>query len=422
MPQAPRKQLYEYVQGKVKAVAKRMDLDLSVRRILSQPKNELIVNFPVLMDDGTHRLFKGYRIQHNNVLGPYKGGMRFHPDVNLDEVKALALLMTIKCALVSLPFGGAKGGIKFDPNELSENELRRVTRRFTTALGNNIGPEYDIPAPDVGTGEQTMAWMMDTFMTLSPPSQRVSARGVVTGKPIDCGGTLGRAEATGYGAIICLEEWSKHSGVDLSRCSFSVQGFGKVGYHAANSLHALGAKMVAVQDHTGAIVDENGIEPAALLEHSRKTGKLEGYRGSQNCTRDEFFSTAVDVFIPAALENEVGEKEAQKLSAKVVVEGANGPVTEDGERILLEKGINIIPDVLANSGGVIVSYYEWVQNIRSESWAIEKVNARLNEKLRKAYAEVLVVYQDGETSMREACYERALRRLGSVYNLRGVFP
>jgi glutamate dehydrogenase (NAD(P)+) len=416
--------LYRFVQEKIADVAERLGINHSVRTILSQPKNELIVNFPVEMDNGEHRLFKGYRIQHNNVLGPYKGGIRYHEDVRLDEVKALAMLMTIKCALVGLPLGGAKGGIKFDPNELSRDELRRVTRRFTVALGNNIGPGHDIPAPDMGTDEQTMAWMMDTFMTLCPPSERFSGRGVVTGKPIDCGGTDGRATATGYGVITCLQEWARHAGFDLSTCRFAVQGFGKVGYHAATSLHGLGATMVAVHDHSGVIIDEAGIDPVALLQHVQRTRQLAGFRGLETQSLEDFYSSHIDVLIPAALENTIDKGEAELIRAKVVVEGANGPVTGKGEEALLKNGVDIIPDVLANAGGVIVSYFEWIQNIRSESWELERVHDRLNKMLKRAYAQVLDIYgrERGKVTMRDACYMRAMQKLANVYDTRGIFP
>ena len=416
--------LYRFVQKKIDDVADRLGVESSIRTILSQPKNELIINFPVEMDNGEHRLFKGYRIQHNNVLGPYKGGVRYHPDVRLDEVKALAMLMTIKCALVGLPLGGAKGGIKFDPNELSEDELRRVTRRFTVALGNNIGPGHDIPAPDMGTDEQTMAWMMDTFMTLCPPQERFSGRGVVTGKPIDCGGTDGRATATGYGAITCLQEWARHTRFDLSTSRFAVQGFGKVGYHAAIALHNLGATLVAVHDHSGVIIDEAGIDAVALLQHNQRHQKLEGFRGLENRPLDDFYSADIDVLIPAALENTISKKEAELISAKVVLEGANGPVTAKGEKELLKKGIDIVPDVLANAGGVIVSYFEWIQNIRSESWDIEKVHDRLNKMLKHAYTEVLEIHtrEGDDVTMRDACYMRAMQKLANVYTTRGIFP
>ncbi len=414
--------LYEFVQRKIAEIGERMDLNQSMRTILSQPKNEIIVNFPVLMDDGEHRLFKGYRIQHNNALGPYKGGMRYHPDVRLDEVKALAMLMTIKSALVGLPLGGAKGGIKFDPCELSPGELQRVTRRFTVALVNNIGPGHDIPAPDMGTDAQTMVWMMDTFMNLCPSSERFSGRGVVTGKAVDCGGTVGRESATGVGAIICLKEWARYTGFDLSGCKFSAQGFGNVGYHAAIALHELGGTLVAVNDHTGAIVDPGGIDPYELKKHTLGTGQLAGFGGLGLCELHDFYAAEVDVFIPAALENTVGPAEADLIKARVVLEGANGPVTEDGEKVLLGEGTDIIPDVLANAGGVIVSYFEWIQNIRSESWDLERVNARLEKVLKRAYAHVLDIYSEGGVTMRDACYMRALQKLANVYEMRDVFP
>jgi len=414
--------LYESVQNICNEVADKIKLGNSVKTILAHPKNELIINFPVLMDNGEHRMFKGYRIQHNNILGPFKGGMRFHPEVCLDEVKALASLMTIKCALSGLPLGGAKGGIKFDPKSLSKEELRRVTRRFTVALSNNIGPAHDIPAPDMGTNGQTMAWMMDTFMNMCSPEQKVNSRAVVTGKTVDCGGTLGRETATGYGAIMCLEEWARLKAVDLSQCSFSVQGFGNVGSHAAVALQRHGAKLVAVNDHTGTIIDEQGIDAQDLIKHISNTGKLEGFRGLKSQSRESFFSQQVDIIIPAALENQIDEKEAALIQAKVIVEGANGPTTPNAETILLNKGSDIIPDVLANSGGVVVSYFEWVQNKRTEDWDEEEVNNKLRKKISLAYTAINDIRLKENVTMRQACYIKALKKIESVYDQRGIFP
>ena len=275
----------------------------------------------------------------------------------------------------------------------------------------------------MGTDAQTMVWMMDTFMNLCPPSERFSGRGVVTGKEVDCGGTVGRESATGYGTIICLKEWARHAGFDLDGCKFSVQGFGNVAYHAATALHDLGGKLVAVNDHTGVILDQAGIDPYALKKHTAETGKLEGFNGLKTSELTEFYKAEVDVFIPAALENTVGPDEAKMIKAKVIVEGANGPVTEDGEKVLLAAGKDIIPDVLANAGGVTVSYFEWIQNLRSESWDLEKVNQRLQKMLTEAYSKVLEVYEEEQgVTMREACYMRALKKLANVYAMRDVFP
>ena len=274
----------------------------------------------------------------------------------------------------------------------------------------------------MGTNAQTMVWMMDTFMNLCPPSERFSGRGVVTGKAVDCGGTVGRESATGYGAIICLKEWARYSKFDLSGCKFSVQGFGNVGFHATTALCDLGARLVAVNDHSGVIIDEGGIDPRELIKHTRSTGRLAGFNGLEDRELREFYAADVDVFIPAALENTVGPAEADLIKARVIVEGANGPVTEAGEKVLLEEGIHIIPDVLANAGGVTVSYFEWIQNIRSESWDIERVNARLEKMLKNAYAQVLEIYLAGDLTMRDACYTRALKKLGNVYEMRDVFP
>lgn len=418
----PKDKLFETVSRKFEEVAEKINLGASVKTILGQPKNEIIVNFPVRMDDGQHRLFKGYRIQHNNVLGPYKGGLRFHPSVNLDEVKALAMLMTIKCALIELPLGGGKGGIKFDPNELSEAELERVTRRFVSALGNNISPVNDVPAPDVGTNSQIMVWMMDTYMNLAGPSQQHLAQGIVTGKPVDCGGTLGREEATGKGVVMCIEEWAKHKQVSLEGMTYSIQGFGNVGSWAAIALDELGAILTAVNDHTGTIIDSNGINAASLQAYVKKNGGVAGFDNLPSKSRDEFFAHECDIMVPAALENQIDTKEAESMKVKLVAEGANGPTTPSAEKILLDKEVEIIPDVLANAGGVTVSYFEWVQNRTHDSWTREEVNTKLRRRLANAFSSVLDQHINNGVDMRSACYMKALKHLESVYNQRGIFP
>jgi glutamate dehydrogenase (NAD(P)+) len=414
--------LFETVSKRFKSVSKMMKLNRPLKTILAQPKNELIVNFPVKMDDGKYRVFKGYRIQHNNMLGPYKGGLRFHPCVNLDEVKALAMLMTLKSALVDLPLGGGKGGIKFDPKSVSKAELERITRRFVAALGTNISPVHDIPAPDVGTNGEVMAWMMDTYMELAGPSEKYLARGVVTGKPIVCGGTEGRTQATGRGVVMCIEEWANQGGHDLSGMTFSVQGFGNVGSWAADALSNLGAKLVAVNDHTGTLMDPKGLDVQGLKAYVTCQGGVAGFEGRDTKTRDDFFAYACDIMVPAALENQITAHEAELMNVKLVAEGANGPTTAEGETCLLAKGTEFIPDVLANAGGVIVSYYEWVQNRTRDYWLEEEVNRKLRLKLQKAYRAVSEIARTEDIEMRDACYMKALIHLDEVFQLQGVFP
>lgn len=418
----PKYEFFKVIQGYLEEAAKVAEISDYISTILSQPKNEIIVNFPVKMDDGSVRLFKGYRIQHNNLLGPYKGGMRYHQTVTLDDVKALAAMMTWKCALMNLPFGGGKGGIKFDPNGVSRQELQRITRRFFHALGSNIGPETDIPAPDVGTDARIMAWAMDTYMNTVGHVSKQAVKGVVTGKPVASGGTLGREKATGQGLVHCITEWAEDRGFQLGGATIIVQGFGNVGSHAAVILSKLGASTVAVGDHTGYLYNPEGFNPHKLQEHVKKNRSIAGYPAGKAISREEFFKLKADIFIPAALENQVGADEANSLQVKLVAEGANGPCTPDGERILLERGIDILPDVLANSGGVTVSYYEWVQNKRSESWSLEEVDARLEKAMKRAYREVDDMARMKKCSMRIAAYAVALQRIAAAYGEREIFP
>jgi len=413
---------FKVVQDYLDRAAKAINLEPFVRTILSQPKNELIINFPVKMDNGEVRLFKGYRVQHNNLLGPFKGGMRFHPSVTLDDVKALAAMMTWKSALMRLPYGGGKGGIKFDPHAVSKAELQRITRRFTHALGENIGPEYDIPAPDVGTNGQTMAWMMDTYSNMVGASNKQSVKGVVTGKPVSSGGTLGRAKATGQGMVFCIVEWAKEKNFNLEGSTMSVQGFGNVGSNAAVILSRLGVSTIAVGDHTGYLINPEGFNAHKLQDYVAAKGSIAGYPGGKPITREEFFATKCDIFAPCALENQIGEAEARAIDTKLIVEGANGPTHPSGEKILLERGIDIIPDVLANSGGVTVSYYEWVQNKRSESWTEEEVDAKLERAMTRAYKEVADFARLKKIDRRVAAYAIALQRIEAVYKEREIFP
>ena len=402
--------------------AKVAGLSPAIREILSQPKNELIINFPVRMDNGEYKMFKGYRVQHSNILGPYKGGIRYHEQVSLDEVKALAAWMTYKCALHDIPFGGGKGGIKFTPRDHSLSELERITRRFTHALGSNIGPEYDIPAPDVGTNGQIMVWMMDTYMNVVGFTDKNANRRVVTGKTVSSGGSLGRETATGQGIVHCIAEWARDRRVDLNGSTFTVQGFGNVGANAAKILARTGASMVAVGDWKAYIANPDGINPCRLAEHVAQTGSVAGFPAARESTRAEFFGTPADIFIPAALELEIGVTEARALAVRLIVEGANGPTETAAEPILKEKGIDLIPDILANSGGVVVSYYEWLQNKRSERWDLEEVEDRLAKRMKRTYLQVSEYAASRKCDWRTAAMGIALERIGKAYSERGIFP
>ena len=413
---------FEIVQGYLHKAADIVGLPDHVRLILSEPKNEIIVHFPVRMDDGEMRLFKGYRIQHNNILGPFKGGIRYHQDVSLDELKALASQMTWKSALMGIPFGGGKGGIKFNPRDHSEDELRRITRRFTHALSTNIGPSHDIPAPDVGTNAQTMVWMMDTFMNTGGTNEKSDQRAVVTGKTITSGGSEGRERATGQGVVHCIREWAKDNRFELEGATAIIQGFGNVGSHTAGLLAKLGVATIATGDHTGYLRNEEGFNAHKLQEYVRANGSIEGYPRGDTISRSEFFETKADLFIPAALENQIGAAEASALQVQLVAEGANGPVNPDGEAVLFERGIPVIPDVLANSGGVTVSYYEWVQNRNSEHWEVERVDEQLRHVMRRGYQRTMFFAEKHRVDPRTAAYGLALESLATSYAERGIFP
>lgn len=414
-------EFFQVVQGYLDKAAKIVGIAEHVREMLSQPKNEIMVHFPVRMDDGRTELFKGYRIQHNNLLGPFKGGLRFHESVSLDDLKALGAMMTWKCALMEIPFGGAKGGVRCNPRSLSSSELMRVVRRFTHALGSNIGPDYDIPAPDVGTGSREMVWMMDTYMNTVGHFSKNAQRAVVTGKTLNCGGSRGRDKATSQGLMHCVLEWAKDNHVELAGKTAIIQGFGNVGSHAASLLAKHGVSTVAVGDHSGYIKNPEGFNAHKLSEHVRSHGSIQGY-GGQACTREEFFATPADIFVPAALENQVGKEEAKALKVRLVAEGANGPVNPEGEAVLKKRGIDIIPDILCNSGGVTVSYYEWVQNKRSETWELEEVDRRLEHAMRRAYERVMYFAREHNCDARIAAYALALQSISTAYDERGIFP
>lgn len=418
----PKGNLNAIVLGQLDKAAKSIGLAPEIYLILSQPKIETIVNFPVRMDDGSYQLFKGYRVQHNNILGPYKGGIRYHEDVTLDELKGLAAAMTWKSALHDIPFGGGKGGIKFNPRLHSTAELERITRRFTHALAGTIGPEFDIPAPDMGTNAQTMVWMMDTFMNVVGVLDKNAMRRVVTGKTITAGGSHGREAATGQGVVHCIVEWARDRRFDLTGKTVAVQGYGNVGSHTAKILSKLGVSLVAAGDYKGYIYNPEGLNPHKLADHVARTGSVVDYRHGKAISRDDFFAVESDIFVPAALELEIGEKEARAMKAKVVVEGANGPTYPEGEAILLDRGISVLPDILVNSGGVAVSYYEWLQNKRSERWEPEEVEARLERRMKKTYAMVRDLAQDRKLDYRVAAYAIGLERIQKAYAERGIWP
>lgn len=404
--------------------AELMGLDPDVQRILSFAANECVVNFPVKMDDGHVEMFTGYRVQHNNVLGPFKGGLRFHPDLDLDHVRELAAWMTWKSAIVDLPFGGAKGGIAMDPTKYSPAELERIARRFTYALGDTIGPDHDIPAPDVNTNAQVMAWMADTYLSMVPPHQRSCSMHVVTGKPVPLGGCVGREKATGQGVVFSIENWARDRGFSLRDASYTVQGFGNVGSWAARLLASHQTRLMAAEDASGAIAAKHndGLDPFELHEWVKEHGGVAGFRGGQAIDHDTFLATKADIFIPAALGGQITAETAPKLDVQLVAEAANGPTTPEGERVLADRDISILPDILCNAGGVIVSYLEWLQGKRCEAWDLEEVETKLRRKVTRAYEAVRDTARSHHTDWRTAAYVVAFQRLESVYKDRGIFP
>ncbi|MCP4600366.1 MAG: Glu/Leu/Phe/Val dehydrogenase [Proteobacteria bacterium] len=415
--------VHENVIQQFNKAANLMNIDEDTRKILGTTMNEIVVHLPVRRENGQIEMFTGYRVQHNNVLGPFKGGIRYHPQVDLDEVRALATWMTWKCAVVDIPFGGAKGGIQVDPSLYSTVEIERITRRFAFALGNAIGPEYDIPAPDVNTTPQIMAWFLDTYLSTIPPKERHRCMHVVTGKPVESGGSLGREKATGQGVVILIEEWLKDRQINPKDVRFFVQGFGNVGSWAARLMKQLGSKFVAVEDISGAIANPMGIDPVDLMQYARNNqGIIKGYPKASGVDHDAFLSTDAEVFIPAAMENQINGRTASLLNVQLVAEGANGPTDLDGDSILQKNEIDIIPDILCNAGGVIVSYFEWLQNKRSERWSLEEVEEKLYKTIVDAYQRVKKTAELHKTDRRTASYIVALSRLQTVYKKRGIFP
>jgi len=422
MPSNEKPSLYENVNKQVAKAADLMELDADIREILSRPTNEIVVHFPVKLTNGRIEMFTGYRVQHNGTLGPFKGGLRFHPAVNRDEVRALAAWMTWKTAIANLPYGGAKGGIQFDPNSYSLEDLERITRRFTFALGSNIGPEYDIPAPDVNTNAQIMAWIADTYVSMQAPLDRAANFHVVTGKPIVAGGSVGRDKATGQGVVYLTERWAKDNHFDLSGATYFVQGFGNVGSWSARLLKRHGSKLLAAEDASGAILNSEGIDADELSEYVSQNRLLKGYPKAEPIDHETFLRTQADIFIPAALESQITQETAPLLNVRLVAEGANGPTTPEGDAILFDRGMELLPDVLCNAGGVIVSYFEWLQNKRAEFWDLEEVDSKLHKMLIAAYDRVYESAAHYDTDWRTAAYIVALGRLEKTYKERGIFP
>jgi glutamate dehydrogenase (NAD(P)+) len=410
---------FETAKRQIDIVADILGLNGGLRDVLKSPKRELTVNFPVRMDDGSYHVFTGYRVQYNMARGPSKGGIRYHPQVSLDEVRALAAWMTWKCAVVNLPYGGAKGGIICDPKHMSMGELERMTRRFATELVPIIGPEMDIPAPDVYTDSQTMAWIMDTYSQ----ERGYSVPGVVTGKPLAIGGSEGRGEATGRGCAYVVREAAPHAGLKLKGASVAVQGFGNAGSVAAKILHdEFGTNIIAVSDSKGGITKADGLNLHAVEEHKKKTGSVIGFPGSKPVSNEELLELKTDILIPAALENQLTSKNANKVQARLVAEAANGPTVPEADKIFFEKKITVLPDILANAGGVTVSYFEWAQNIQGYSWSLSEVNERLNKVMTESYARVHQVAEERKVDNRTAAYLVAIQRVVDAIRIRGFFP
>ena len=409
---------WEVALAQLNDACRHLNLDAGLAEILRHPKRCLSVSFPVKMDDGTIRVFHGFRVQHNLARGPAKGGIRYHPDVTLDEVKALAMWMTWKCAVVGIPFGGAKGAVVCDPKNLSPGEMERLTRRYTAEILPIIGPEKDIPAPDVNTNPQVMAWLMDTYSM----DAGFSVPGVVTGKPLEIGGSLGRLEATGRGVTFSAVEAAKRLGLDLRGATVAVQGFGNVGAACSQLLFNLGCRVIAVSDSRGGLLDEKGLAVGELLAHKARTGGLSDWEGARNITNQELLELPVDILIPAALENQITKDNAKRVRAKVIVEGANGPTTTEADEVLNRRAIFVVPDILANAGGVTVSYFEWVQSLQAYFWSEREVNLKLRDIIEKAFERVYRMSKGENVSMRQAALMLAVKAVADATRIRGIYP
>ncbi|MBF6600219.1 MAG: Glu/Leu/Phe/Val dehydrogenase [Dehalococcoidia bacterium] len=416
---APAENPWDNAIEQLDAVAGKMRIDPGMRDVLRHCKREFTVNFPVKMDDGSTRVFTGYRVHHNEARGPVKGGLRYSLNVSIDEVRALSMWMTWKCAVAGLPFGGAKGGVIVDPATLSVHELERLTRRFAAEISIIIGPDEDVPAPDMGTDAQVMAWFMDTYSMLHGHSTPAS----VTGKPVSIGGSSGRFEATGRGVLFVTQEACRARGVSLDGATVAVQGFGNVGSIAARLLSEAGAKVVALSDATGGIYDPDGLgDIAALLARPRERGLIPRERPGRSITNGALLELPVDILIPAALEGQIHGGNAARVQAPMIIEAANGPTTPEADRILAAKGTYVVPDIVANAGGVIVSYFEWVQDLQSFFWEEQEVNLRLERIIKRAFGEVAEIYDREHGTMREAAYMLAVGRVVEATEVRGIFP
>jgi glutamate dehydrogenase (NAD(P)+) len=404
--------------SQLKLASKKLGLDSGMHKMLSQPKRSIMVSIDIRMDNGAVNVFNGLRVQHWDARGPFKGGIRYHPNITLDEITALSMLMTWKCAIANIPFGGAKGGVCVDTKKLSKHELERVTRRYVSLIVDYLGPHRDIPAPDMYTDAQTMAWIMDTYSQLKGYIIPESA----TGKPVEIGGSWGRTEATGRGVIFCVKQASENNGLKLKNATVAIQGFGNVGYHAAVAAQEIGCKIVAVSDSTGGIYCQNGLTPQDVLEHKEITSSVQNYKGCRNVTNEELLELECDVLIPAALENQITCKNANKIKAKMVAEAANGPTTPEADKILYEKEICLIPDILANSGGVTVSYFEWVQNLTREQWPLEKVNRKLENKMTTAFNDIEAIVAKEESDMRTGALMLGVGRVANAIKVLGLWP
>ena len=399
--------------------SKIIGIDKGMHDVLAQPKRILIVSIPTRMDNDEIHVFTGFRSQHNDARGPFKGGIRYHPQVSIDEVKALSMWMTWKCAIANLPYGGGKGGIICNPKQMSTGELERMTRRYAYAIADIIGPHTDIPAPDVYTGGKEMSWIMDTYSALKGNFVQPE---VITGKPLAMGGSLGRNEATGRGLSFTVREAAKKLGINLRAATVAVQGFGNAGQFAAQLLEEMGSKVVAVSDSQGGISNENGISIGSVRAHKEKTGSVVGFPGSKSVSNEEILETDCTILVPAALENQITKNNAANVSAKLVAEAANGPTTPEADEILHKNKIMVIPDVLANSGGVTVSYFEWLQNLRREYWTEEQVNSMLDEKMTEAFSDVYDTHDKYQVNMRKASIALAVGRVTEAIKTRGLWP
>jgi glutamate dehydrogenase (NAD(P)+) len=409
---------WKVAQQQFDLAAERLNLDPGLRRVLREPRRELIVHFPVKMDDGSVQVYTGYRVQHNLGRGPAKGGIRYHQDVSLDEVKALAMWMTWKCAVVGIPYGGGKGGVIVDPKKLSQKELEALTRRFFTEIEVLIGPEKDIPAPDVNTNAQIMAWMMDTY------SMHVgyTVPGVVTGKPISLGGSEGRNEATARGTVYCILEAANEIGINVKKARVSIQGFGNAGSIAARLITDEGATVVAVSDSTGGIHNPEGLDIGRVIAWKKEHGTVQGFPGAADISNAEVLEVDCDILIPAALENQITSRNVGRIKARLVAEAANGPTTPEADQAMFQRGIFMIPDILCNAGGVTVSYFEWVQDLNRDHWSESVVNAKLKEIMVKAFHETLTIAKRDEVDMRTAAYLLAVQRVADATSMRGLYP